>query len=66
VTNPFGKNGAAYVYAPQKGASPEQVVALNHGLEHIHRLLKDTFSIDTQEIAGAGAGGGMGAGGVCF
>lgn len=67
VTNPlFGKNGAAYVYAPQKGASPEQVVALNHGLEHIHRLLKDTFWIDTQEIAGAGAGGGMGAGGICF
>lgn len=67
VTNPlFGKNGAAYVYAPQKGANPEQVELLNHGLEHIHQLFKDTFSVDTQEIAGAGAGGGMGAGGICF
>jgi len=67
VTNPlFGKNGAAFVYAPQKGANSEEVEQLNHGLEQIHRIFKDTFSIDTQEIAGAGAGGGMGAGGICF
>jgi glycerate kinase len=67
VTNTlFGKNGAAYIYAPQKGANQEEVVELNHGLEHIHQLFKDTFSIDTQEIAGSGAGGGIGAGGICF
>lgn len=67
VINPlFGENGAARVYAPQKGASAEQTDLLNSGLEHIHRLFKQIFSVDTQKIAGSGAGGGMGAGGICF
>ena len=67
VTNPLhGKNGAAYVYAPQKGASPEDVKELDKGLEHISKLFIDQFNIDAQKIEGAGAAGGMGAGATVF
>ncbi|OAD45716.1 glycerate kinase [Polaribacter atrinae] len=61
VTNPlFGKNGAAYVYGAQKGASKEDIVMLNKGLQDFSKALNKTFTIDVQTIKGAGAAGGMG------
>ncbi|WP_420321217.1 glycerate kinase [Flagellimonas sp.] len=67
VNNPFyGKDGAAYVYAPQKGASPEDVVFLDKGLQHFAKLVQEQFGIDVQQIPGAGAAGGMGAGAKVF
>lgn len=67
VNNPlYGKNGAAHVYGPQKGASPEEVELLDKGLEHFATVIHSTFGIDVQEIPGAGAAGGMGAGAVVF
>ena len=67
VTNPLsGENGAAYVYAPQKGASAMEVVALDIGLRNMASLFKLKFGIDVQNIKGAGAAGGMGAGAVVF
>jgi len=43
VDNPlFGVRGAAHVYAPQKGASPEQVLFLDEGLRHYGTLLERT------------------------
>jgi len=67
VSNPlFGKNGAAYVYAPQKGASAMEVVALDIGLRNMASLFQDQFEIDIQNIKGAGAAGGMGAGTKVF
>lgn len=67
VTNPFyGKDGAAYVYAPQKGASPEEVVFLDKGLQHFAKVIHKEFGIDVQKIRGAGAAGGMGAGAKVF
>lgn len=68
VNNPlFGQNGAAYVYAPQKGASPEQVKYLDEGLKHFSEILKGQTGMDVGEISGAGAAGGIGAGlvGLC-
>lgn len=67
VTNPFyGINGAAHVYAAQKGASPEQIIALNKGLENLAHVIQKQFKINLQEISGTGAAGGLGGGAVAF
>ena len=67
VTNPLhGKEGAAFVYGPQKGASPNEIIALDEGLKNISKLFKKEFDKDVQNIKGAGAAGGMGAGTSVF
>ncbi len=67
IDNPmYGENGAAYVFAPQKGASPEQVLLLDDGLIHISKIIYRDLGIDVGYIKGAGAAGGMGAGMVAF
>lgn len=61
VTNPlFGKKGAAYVYAPQKGANHQDILLLNKGLKDFSKLISQVFNIDPQTIPGSGAAGGMG------
>ncbi len=63
VKNPlFGPNGAAYVYGPQKGATPEQVKKLDEGLAHLDTLFMKFFGRSVAEQPGAGAAGGLGAG----
>ncbi len=63
VDNPLlGKNGAAYVYGPQKGAKPEQVKSLDQGLANLASIIKKDLGIDVTEVAGGGAAGGIGAG----
>jgi len=67
VTNPlYGPNGAAYVYAKQKGATEEDISYLDYGLRSFSKVLDKHFNLQTQQIQGAGAGGGMGAGTVAF
>jgi len=67
VTNPlYGKNGAAYIYASQKGASAEDLEALDNGLRNYSEIVQRQFGIDVQQIEGVGAAGGMGAGTVVF
>jgi glycerate kinase len=67
VDNPlFGPNGAAFVYGPQKGADLEMVERLDSGLQNFNEVAKQQFDIDLQKIAGSGAAGGLGAGGVLF
>ena len=67
VDNPlFGQYGAAYVYSPQKGASPEQVIFLDKGLRHLGGKLNECFEKDYSSIPGAGAAGGLGAGCMAF
>jgi glycerate kinase len=54
--------GAARVYGPQKGASPEQVELLARGLERLAEIaLRDT-GIDLHTTLGAGAAGGLAGG----
>ena len=61
VTNPLhGKNGAAFVYAAQKGASQENIERLDIGLKSISKIINACFNVDAQSIKGAGAAGGMG------
>lgn len=67
VTNPlFGADGAAYVFAPQKGANAEQVRALDLGLRHMSKILKRELGFDSDNLPGAGAAGGLGAGAAAF
>lgn len=66
VTNPlFGSNGAAYVYAPQKGASPEDVEVLDRNLRHFGNICS-AYGKNLTSVPGAGAAGGLGAGSIFF
>jgi len=61
VTNPlYGKNGAAYVYAEQKGATKTDIEMLDKGLEDFSKVLDAKFNIKSQKVVGGGAAGGMG------
>ncbi|WP_405850394.1 glycerate kinase [Streptomyces niveus] len=66
VDNPLtGPKGAPAVYGPQKGASPEDVAALDAALAHYARVLEKTIGAQAAEAAlspGAGAAGGIGYG----
>lgn len=63
VTNPlYGPAGAAYVFAPQKGADAEKVKILDAGLRHFGDVIRSQLGIDVSMMPGAGAAGGMGAG----
>ncbi len=67
VSNPFhGSNGAAYIYAPQKGASDEEVKLLDAGLKNLAEVINTQIGVDVQKIPGAGAAGGVGGGAVAF
>ena len=67
VTNTlYGEKGAAYVYGPQKGASENEINELDKGLRNIANIFRKQFDIDVQNIDGAGAAGGMGAGSLVF
>lgn len=67
VDNPLtGEQGAAAVYAPQKGATREQVGELEAGLRHLAHLFKTTLGKDVNDLPGAGGGGGFGGGAVAF
>jgi len=67
VDNPlFGENGAAYVYAPQKGADKEMVEKLDQNLRHFNEVAIKELNRDPNQIPGAGAAGGLGAGLVAF
>lgn len=61
VKNPlYGKNGSAYIFAPQKGADEAQTELLDKGLEHLSELCKKLFQKDYSSFEGAGAAGGLG------
>ncbi|MGC4154705.1 MAG: glycerate kinase [Propionicimonas sp.] len=60
VNNPLlGDQGSAAIFAPQKGASPEQVEHLEAGLARLAHL-SALAGEDLSEAAGAGAAGGLG------
>ncbi len=66
VKNPlYGKNGAAYVFAPQKGADEADVTLLDDGMRRFAEVLK-RYGKYVADIQGAGAAGGMGAGMLAF
>lgn len=67
VDNPLcGENGAARVFAPQKGATAEMVERLEAGLSHLAEVVRRQLGIEIDKIPGAGAAGGLSAGAVAF
>nr|WP_203691312.1 glycerate kinase [Streptomyces sp. SID12488] len=66
VDNPLtGPKGAPAVYGPQKGASPDDVAALDEALAHYAKILETALGAKAAEYAtapGAGAAGGIGYG----
>lgn len=67
VTNPLcGGNGAARVYGPQKGATPEQVDQLDAAHFRYAQVLRRHFGLDVAVLPGGGAAGGLAAGLVAF
>jgi glycerate 2-kinase len=65
VTNPLlGKNGAAHVYARQKGANDETIKTLEAGAKNFWKVSKNA-KVEAH-MAGAGAAGGLGFGAHYF
>lgn len=61
VDTPFcGPEGAAPVFAPQKGADAEMVSRLDAGMASLAKVIADKYGVDVVPVAGAGAAGGMG------
>ena len=67
VTNPLcGPDGASAVFGPQKGATPEQIEALDAALGRFAEVVSERFGLNVRNMPGAGAAGGLGAGLVVF
>ncbi len=63
VDNPLlGPQGAARVYAPQKGADAKKVELLEKGMENLAQVIYQNLNVEIAESPGAGAAGGLGAG----
>ena len=61
VTNPLcGENGAAHIFGPQKGATPEMVEALDARAKRFAEASAKHLGCDYQNMPGAGAAGGLG------
>ncbi|MCI3909308.1 glycerate kinase [Pseudomonas viridiflava] len=61
VDNPLcGPTGASHIFGPQKGASPDQVLALDAALAHFADHSALTLGRDLRDSPGSGAAGGMG------
>ncbi|MDQ0736730.1 glycerate kinase [Arthrobacter agilis] len=60
VDNPLcGPRGAAAVFGPQKGATPDDVAVLDAGLAHLARVTEDATGVSMLDVSGAGAAGGL-------
>lgn len=67
VTNPFvGKQGASYIFGPQKGATPEIVERLDQSFIHFADVIKSFNGKEICNIEGAGAAGGTAGGMLAF
>ncbi len=63
VDNPlYGKNGAAFVYASQKGAGSSEIKKLDQGLINLQSILIKHDFPHVANIPGSGAAGGVGGG----
>jgi glycerate kinase len=65
VDNPLiGQRGAARIFGPQKGATPQQVESLDRALESLS--MRVPFGYEIRDRPGAGAAGGLGFGLIAF
>ncbi len=61
-----GTNGASAIFGPQKGATPEMVSQLDQNLAHYAKVVQRDIGISIDQVPGAGAAGGLGAGVIAF
>jgi len=67
VNNPLtGLNGASHIYGPQKGADELMVERMDNNLTKLAKFIKRDLGKEVNDIPGAGAAGGLGAGLVAF
>jgi glycerate kinase len=67
VDNPaVGEQGAAAVFGPQKGATPDDVRVLEGNLRHFFTLVRDQLGVDVLDVKGGGAAGAFSAGLMAF
>jgi len=67
VNNPLcGIQGAAVVYGPQKGATPDMIRRLDDALGRLAAIMKSLTGRDIATVPGAGAAGGLAAGAMAF
>ncbi len=67
VNNPLtGENGASYIFGPQKGATEEMVKHLDNSLKNYAKVIREQLGRDVENVPGAGAAGGLGAGLMAF
>lgn len=67
VVNPLlGKEGATYIYGPQKGGTPEILEVLEKGMSNFSKIVKEKLGIEVEKIEGTGAAGGLGYGFLAF
>lgn len=67
VVNPLlGEEGTARVYAPQKGASEQEVAVLEEAMATLAERIQSDLGVDVTTLECSGAGGGLGAGLVAF
>ena len=67
IENPLhGLNGAAHVYAPQKGADEQMVAFLDEQLKALDAVIQRELGLQVADVPGAGAAGGFGAGMLAF
>ncbi|KQU49285.1 glycerate kinase [Rhodococcus sp. Leaf278] len=65
VDNPLlGSTGAAAVYGPQKGAGPQDLLYLEHGMRQWAHLVRNAIGRDVSGLAGTGAAGGTAFGAI--
>lgn len=67
VTNPLcGKNGASYIFGPQKGADPYMAKVLDSNLKNYGKIIEKKTGIPVIDYPGAGAAGGLGSAILAF
>jgi glycerate kinase len=67
VENPtLGDDGAVAIFAPQKGASPAQIPALEANMTHFFTRVYEQIGVDVRHAVGGGAAGGFSAGLMAF
>jgi len=62
----YGPEGAAYVFAKQKGADDHMIAFLDANLKKYAEIIKNEMNIDVSQMKGGGAAGGIGAGAFAF
>lgn len=67
VDNPLtGPTGAAHIFGPQKGATPAMIEELDAGLANLAAVIRSDLGLEVENVPGAGAAGGLGAGLMAF